>query len=90
MNLVNLVIQLIGGVTGAQSITAIFKQFSSGPTLDTIIGLIGGFAGGQLAGLIPELEGSGIVPVIGNLIGGGLGGGVLTALVGFIRQALKK
>jgi len=90
MNIINLVIQLIGGVAGAQGITAIFKQLSSGPMLDTIIGLVGGFAGGQLAGLIPGLEGTDLVGVIGNLVGGGLGGGALTAIVGLIRQTLKK
>ena len=90
MNLTSLVIQLIGGAAGAQGITAIFPQLSSGTTLDTIIGIIGGFAGGQLVGLIPGLEGTDIVGVIGNLVGGGLGGGSLTALVGYLRQALKK
>ena len=90
MDLTSLVIQLIGGVAGAQGITTIFKQLSSGPTLDTLMGLIGGFAGGRLVGLIPGLEGTDIVAVIGNLIGGGLGGGALTAMVGLVRQALKK
>ena len=90
MDLTSLVIQLIGGVAGAQGITTIFKNLSSGSTLDTIIGLIGGIAGGQLIGLIPGLEGTDIVAVIGNLVGGGLGGGALTAIIGLVRQALKK
>ena len=90
MNLTSLVIQLIGGVSGAQGIIAIFHQMSSGSTLDTIIGLIGGFVGGQLVGLIPGLEGTDIVGVIGNLVGGGLGGGALTVILMLMRKALKK
>jgi hypothetical protein len=90
MDLTSLVIQLIGGVASAQGITTIFKKLSSGSTLDTITGLIGGFAGGQVAGLIPGMEGTDIVAVLGNLVGGGLGGGVLTAIVGLVRQALKR
>lgn len=90
MNLTSLVIQLIGGVTGAQGITSIFEHLSSGQVLDIIIGIIGGFAGGQLVGLIPGFAGTDLVGVIGNLIGGGLGGGALTAVVGLIKQAVKK
>ncbi len=90
MNLINVVIQLIGGAAGAQGITKIFSQLSSGPILDKIIGVIGGFAGGQLAGLIPGLEGTDLVAIIGNLVVGGVGGGALTAIVGLIRQAINQ
>ncbi len=90
MDLINVVIQLIGGAAGGQGIAKIFSQLSSGPLLDTILGLIGGLAGGQLVGLIPGLEGTDLVGIIGNLVGGGVGGGALTAIVGLIRQALKK
>jgi uncharacterized membrane protein YeaQ/YmgE (transglycosylase-associated protein family) len=92
MDIVGLVIQLIGGVAGGKGVASISKKLSSGPVLDIILGLVGGFAGGQLAGLIPGLEGSGvdIVNVLGNLIGGGIGGGALTAIGGLITQSIKK
>jgi hypothetical protein len=92
MDLVGLVVQLIGGVAGGKGISAISEKLSAGPILDIILGLVGGFAGGQLAGLIPGLEGNGvdIVNILGNLIGGGIGGGALTAIGGLITQSIKK
>jgi len=92
MDIVGLVIQLIGGVSGGKAVASISKKLSAGPIFDIILGLVGGFAGGQLAGLIPGLEGSGveIVNVLGNLIGGGIGGGALTAIGGLITQSIKK
>jgi uncharacterized membrane protein YeaQ/YmgE (transglycosylase-associated protein family) len=70
----------------------ISEKLSSGPVLDIILGLVGGFAGGQLAGLIPGLDGNGIniTSVLLNLISGGIGGGMFTALGGLISQPLKK
>jgi hypothetical protein len=92
MDIVGLIIQLIGGVAGGKGIAAISEKLSAGPILDIVLGLVGGFAGGQLAGLIPGLEGSGtdIVNVLGSLIGGGVGGGALTAIGGLITQSIKK
>lgn len=92
MNLGALLIQLIGGVAGGNGITQLFKKLSNGPLLDTILGLVGGFAGGQLAGLIPGLDvGSlDLGGILTSLIGGGVGGGAVTAIVGLIRQAIKK
>jgi len=92
MDIVGLVMQLIGGVSGGKGVASISKKLSAGPILDIILGLVGGFAGGQLAGLIPGLEGSGvdIVNILGNLIGGGIGGGALTAIGGLITQSIKK
>ncbi len=92
MDIPGLIIQLIGGMTAGRSIKSISEKLSSGPVLDIILGLVGGFAGGQLSRFIPGLEGNGIdiVSVIVNLISGGIGGGALTAVGGLITQALKK
>jgi hypothetical protein len=40
--------------------------------------------------LIPGLEGTDLVAIIGNLVVGGVGGGALTAIVGLIRQAINQ
>jgi len=92
MNIQGLIIQLIGGVSAGRSMKMISEKLSSGPVLDIILGLVGGFAGGQLAGLIPGLETNSIdiASVLINLISGGLGGGVFTALGGLVSQTLKK
>ncbi len=90
MDIPGLVIQLIGGVTAGRSIKSFSEKLSSGPVLDVILGLVGGFAGGQLANLIPGLESSGvdISSVLINLIAGGIGGGLLTAVGGLLTQTI--
>jgi uncharacterized membrane protein YeaQ/YmgE (transglycosylase-associated protein family) len=92
MNIQGLIIQLIGGVSAGRSMKLISEKLSSGPVLDIILGLVGGFAGGQLISLIPGLETNGveITSVIINLISGGIGGGLFTALGGLLSQTLKK
>ena len=92
MNLPGLIIQLIGGVSAGRSVKMVSEKLSSGPLLDIILGLVGGFAGGQLFSLIPGLEvnGVGIASVLINLISGGIGGGLFTGLGGLISQSLKK
>ncbi len=92
MDLASILIQLIGGVAGSKGITRIFKKLSSGPILDVILGLAGGFGGAQLAGLIPGLDAGGmdLGSVLINLLAGGIGGGALTAIGGLITQVIKK
>lgn len=92
MDIPGLVIQLIGGVAAGRTIKSISEKLSSGPVLDIILGLVGGFAGGQLASLIPGLGGEGvdIVNVLLDLISGGIGGGALVAIGGLITQLIKK
>ena len=92
MNIPGLVIQLIGGAAVGRSMNSISEKLSSGPVLDIILGLIGGFAGGQLTNLIPGLEATGvdIASVLINLISGGIGGGLFTALGGLLSQIIKK
>jgi len=92
MNIPGLVIQLIGGVAAGRSMKSLSEKLSSGPVLDIILGLIGGFAGGQTANLIPGLEANGvdIASVLINMISGGIGGGLFTAIGGLLSQTLKK
>lgn len=92
MNIVNIILQLIGGAAGGNGISALLKDSKLSPILSTIVGLIGGFAGGQLAGLIPGVDAANLDfgSIIASLIGGGVGGGALTAIVGVIKQAISK
>ena len=49
-NLLPLILQLVGGAAGGNLIAKLLKNLDLGPIGNTIIGLIGGFGGGQLAG----------------------------------------
>lgn len=101
--IVALLVQLIGGGVGGNGIAAILKQVNLGPVGNTIAGAIGGWLGTWLASMIPGL--SGLVGSaaaaagtggldIGALAGQGLtglvGGGLLTAIAGAIKNATMK
>jgi hypothetical protein len=95
-----ILVQLIGGGVGGNVIAAIAKKVSLGPLGNTIVGAIGGWLGTWLAGMIPGLDGivkgmAGAAATggmdIGALAGQGVtglvGGGVLTAIAGLIKNA---
>jgi len=92
--LTNLVIQIIGGAAGGNGIGAAVKDVNLGTIGNTIAGAIGGVGGGQLLQmLMPALAGAAgggldIGALASQLIGGGAGGAVLTAIVGFIKNAM--
>ena len=90
-NLLPLILQLAGGAAGGNLIAKLLKKMDLGPIGNTIVGLIGGFGGGQLAGLLgASTGGSQIVPMLLSLLGGGVGGGALTAIVGLLKGLLAK
>ena len=63
MDWVGLVIQLIGGAAGGYGTGRVAKNVSINPTVDAIVGLVGGFGGTWLAGLIPAHRASRINPI---------------------------
>jgi hypothetical protein len=94
--LIPLVIQLIGGAAGGNIVGALLKNANLSAILRTIVGVIGGVGGGQLASLLPMLEG-----LLGNQAGMGgqiagnagasaIGGALLTFIVGLIKQSMDK
>ena len=101
--IVAIIVQLVGGAIGGNGLAAILKQVNLGPVGNTIAGAIGGWLGTWLAGMIPGLSGlvgsaaaaagSGGLD-IGALAGQGLtgivGGGILTAVAGAIKNTTMK
>lgn len=82
-SLLPLIIQLVSGAVGGNAAGAAMKKLSLGPVGNTVVGLIGGYLGPTLAS--GQLEG-----MVGNIAGGGIGGLLLTAVVGFIKNAVSK
>jgi hypothetical protein len=92
-----LIIQLIAGGVGGNVAGAALKQYDLGTVGNTIAGVIGGGVGAQIIG---ALLGSGagaagigagdldIGSIIGQIASGGVGGGVLMAIVGLIKPAM--
>ncbi len=90
-----LIIQLISGAVGGNIAGSLMKNADLGPVLNSVVGIIGGGLGGQLLALLgvggAEAAGSlDIASVITQVAGGGVGGAVLLAIVGLIKNAMAK
>jgi hypothetical protein len=88
---VNLIIQVIAGIVGGHGAGAALKDYDLGKLGNTIAGAIGGAGGGQiLQALIPALAGSGldVGALIGQVVGGGASGAVLTIVVGIVKNLM--
>lgn len=95
-SLVTLIIQLLGGAAGGNVVGALLKNADLSAILRTVLGVVGGVGGGQLAALIPVLQsllgdaaGTG-GQIVGNAGASAVGGALLTAIVGFIKQSMNK
>ena len=91
-----LIIQLISGAVGGNIAGSLMKNASLGTALNSIIGILGGGLGGQLletlglGGAAAAGGGLDIASIIGQIAGGGVGGGVLLAIVGLVKKAMAK
>lgn len=93
MDLVGIIIQLIAGAVGGYGTGRVAKQVSISPTVDAIVGLIGGYLGTWILGLIPGLSGlvaGGGAAYAGQAVTGLVGGGILAAIVGAIKNMAMK
>jgi uncharacterized membrane protein YeaQ/YmgE (transglycosylase-associated protein family) len=90
--LINLVLQIVAGAVCGNGAGAALKDYNLGTLGNTIAGAIGGLGGGQiLQALIPALTGAGGVDlgsVVGQLVGGGVSGAVLTVIVGLVKNMM--
>jgi hypothetical protein len=82
-----------GAIGGNVAGTAGGKTVDLGLALNSIVGAIGGGAGGQiLSALIPALAGAAnnvdIGALIGQVAGGGVAGAILTAIVGVVKNKM--
>lgn len=88
----NLIIQLLSGALGGYGAGALMKKFSLGTLWDCIIGILGGGVGSWLLTQVgvPLQGGADLGGIVSNVASGGVGGGVLLAIIGFIKQMVKK
>ncbi len=83
-----LIIQLLSGAAGGNAAGGLLKKFNMGAIWNTITGLIGGFGGGQLLNVLNT--GGDTNSIIAQVLSGVGGGGILTAIVSFIKKQLAK
>jgi hypothetical protein len=100
MDWIGIIVQLIAGAVGGFGTAKAVKSVDLGNVGNIISGAIGGVGGTWLASLIPGIQGmltsaaAGGSMDIGALLGQGVaglvGGGVLTAIVGAIKNGMSK
>lgn len=93
-NALTWIIQLVSGALGGNLAGGLLKKLSLGTIVNSILGILGGGLGGQLLKLLGVGFAGGastdIGSIIGNIATGGVGGGVLMAIIGAIKKALSK
>jgi hypothetical protein len=91
--IINLIIQLAAGAVGGNVAGAGLKDYDLGTLGNTIAGALGGVGGGQiLTALLPMLAGSAgdvdIGAMLGQAVGGGVAGAIVTLVVGFAKNMM--
>ena len=88
-----LIISLLAGAVGGNAAGALIKRIGQGVLVNSIAGILGGGIGGQLFALLfggAPTTGVDLDAVVTQIVGGGLGGGVLLAIVSLVRGMLNK
>ena len=100
MDWIGIIVQLIAGAVGGFGTGKAVKRVDLGDVGNAISGAIGGVGGTWLAGLIPGLSGMltsaaagggvDIGVLVAQAVAGLVGGGVLTGIVGAIKNSMAK
>ena len=88
----SLIINLLSGAVGGNVAGALMKNFSLGTLGNSIVGILGGGIGGQVLNMLGMAAGGDGSLDIGNIVSsvgaGGVGGGILLAVIGVVKKAL--
>ena len=87
------IIGLGAGIIGGNGAGKVVSSLNQVVVVNSIAGLVGGGIGAQVLGMVaPALAGGGmdIQGIIGQVIGGGVGGGALLAIFGAVKGAMGK
>jgi len=90
----DMIIQIVAGLVGGNAAGAVLKNLSLGTAGNSIVGAVGGIAASFLApqlGLGPDAAANlDIAGIIQSVATGGVGGALLTAILGMVKKALVK
>lgn len=89
-----IIIQLISGAVGGNVVGKLLKDLNLGTLGNSIAGIVGGGLGGQLLGMMgaggDAAAGMDIGSILQSVASGGVGGGVLMAVVGIVKKMMAK
>ena len=89
-NILPIVIQLVSGGLGGLGAGKVLPKLSLGSLGDVVSGILGGVGGAQILGLLGIGGGAGIGGILTSILGGAVGGGVLMAIVSFVKKLITK
>lgn len=95
MDITSLLISLVSGAVGGNVAGAAMKDKSLGTAGNSLAGIFGGGIGGailQMLGVLKSAGGEGLdlTSIVGNVASGGVGGGIVLAIISFIKSAMAK
>ena len=92
-----LIVSLVAGAIGGNAVGMAAPKLSLGTLGTSLSGIVGGGLGGQIlsmlgAGGVAAAAGGGldIGSIVGSLASGGVGGGVIMAVIGVVKNMLAK
>ena len=87
-----LIIQLVSGAAGGNLAGKLLPKLNLGTLGNSISGILGGGLGGYLLGMLGLGTDGGmdVSGILGSVAGGGVGGGVIMAIIGVIKSAMSK
>jgi len=90
-----LIIQLISGAVGGNIAGSLMKNANMGTLLNSVIGILGGGLGGQVLAMLgmggaAAAGGMDIASILSQVASGGVGGGILLAIISLVKNAMAK
>ncbi|ARV09845.1 hypothetical protein BTO05_09395 [Winogradskyella sp. PC-19] len=93
-----LIIQLVSGAVGGNVVGKLAKNLDLGTLWNSVAGILGGGLGGKVLGMLglggaaaaEASTGMDVTSILGSVAGGGVGGGILMAIVGVVKKAMAK
>ena len=92
-----LILNLVSGAVGGNVVGWAIGSLNQGTMINSIAGILGGGLGGsvlsilgapELAGVAGDAAGLDIGAIVCQIASGGVGGGILLAIVGFVRSKM--
>ena len=93
MNIVSLIISLVSGAIGGNLAGVAMKDKSLGTAGNSLAGILGGGIGGVILQVLGFGGGGGALDlptIIQNIAGGGIGGGIVLAIVAALKSVAAK